>query len=249
MLVLHQLEESPFCDKIRRALHWKRLPYAIHEVPLLEALTTYPRKVSPIGKVPALEVDGRVVADSTDIAYFLEERWPEPPLLPRDPAERALCHFLEDWADESLYFYEMRLRFTFPKNRARWTAALLAHDGALMRATGAPVVVRAIRKQCREQGVGRRPEEMVLRDVDRHLDALAAWLAGKAWLVGSALSLADLAVFAQLRCIDCAEEGHARIAARPSVVAWMARVAGATGPDRIAAGTGTAVAPPSAAVR
>jgi glutathione S-transferase len=226
-IVLHQLEESPFCDKIRRALNWKRVPYAIHEVPLLEALTAL-RKVNPIGKVPALEVDGRVIADSTDIAYWLEERWPEPPLVPRDPAERALCHFLEDWADESLYFYEMRLRFTFERNRARWIAALLEHDNALVRATFPPVVARATRKQCHAQGVGRRPEAMVLRDVDRHLDALTGWLAGKTWLVGAALSLADLAVYAQLRCIDCAEEGHARLAPRPVVVAWMARVAEAT---------------------
>jgi glutathione S-transferase len=226
-LVLHQLQESPFCDKIRRALNWKGLPYTVHEVPLLEALTTL-KKVNPIGKVPALEVDGRVVADSTDIAYYLEERWPEPPLLPRDPAERALCHFLEDWADESLYFYEMRLRFTFARNRARWTAALLEHDNALVRSTFPPIVARAVRKQCEAQGMGRKPEAMVLRDVDRHLEALTGWLAGKTWLVGSALSLADLAVFAQLRCIDCAEEGHARVAAKPSVVEWMARVAAAT---------------------
>lgn len=227
MIVLHQLEESPFCDKIRRALNWKRIAYTIHEVPLLEALTTY-KKVNPIGKVPALEIDGRVLADSTDIAYYLDERWPERPLVPRDPAERALCHFLEDWADESLYFYEMRLRFTFPRNRARWIAALLAHDNRVMRAVGGPMVGSSVARACRVQGVGRKPEEMVLRDVDRHLDALAAWLAGKSWLVGGGLCLADLAVFAQLRCIDCAEEGHARIEARPIVREWMARVAEAT---------------------
>jgi glutathione S-transferase len=229
MIVLHQLEESPFCDKIRRALNWKRIPYTIHEVPLLEALTSF-KKLNPIGKVPALDVDGRIVADSTDIAYYLDERWPERPLLPRDPAERALCHFLEDWADESLYFYEMRLRFTFPRNRSRWLAALLAHDNALLRSIGAPVIARALRRLCEAQGVGRKPEEMVLRDVDRHLDAAGAWLTGKSWLVGSALSLADLAVFAQFRCIDCSEEGHARIAGRPMVATWMARVAEATSP-------------------
>jgi glutathione S-transferase len=239
-IVLHQLEESPFCDKIRRALEWKRVPYTVHDVSILAALTTF-KKVNPIGKVPALEVDGRVVADSTDIALFLEERWPEPPLFPRDPAERALCHFLEDWADESLYFYEMRLRFTFPRNRSRWLEKLLVNDEVLKRSMGPAVVARSIRKQCAAQGVGRRPEEMVLRDVERHAGALASWLAGKTWLVGSALSIADLAVYAQLRCIDCAEEGHAILAARPAVVAWMARVADATarkaeGTERPAAG-------------
>jgi glutathione S-transferase len=227
MITLHQLDESPFCDKVRRALHWKRIPYRIHELSMLQVLTRLGR-VNPIRKVPALELDGRVVADSTDIAYFLDQQWPERPLLPRDPAERALCHFLEDWADESLYYYELRLRFTFPKNRPRWIAALLAHDAPSLRPLFSPVISRTIRKQCAAQGIGRKPDEMVLRDLDRQMDALAAWLAGKSWLVGSGLTLADIAVYAQLRCIDGTEEGHARLSARPMIQEWMSRVADAT---------------------
>ena len=229
MLTLYQLPESPFCDKIRRALDWKRIPYRLHDVSMWEVLTKL-RRVNPIRKVPALEVDGEVVADSTDIAHFLEARWPERPLIPRDPAERALCHFLEDWADESLYFYEVRLRFTFPRNRDRWLAILLEGDRPPLRRVLAPAVKRAVREQCAAQGVGRKPEAMVLRDVDRHLDALSAWLAGKTWLVGGALTLADLAVYAQLHCIDGAVEGHERLVARPALRDWMARVAEATAP-------------------
>jgi glutathione S-transferase len=227
MVTLYQMEESPFCDKIRRSLHWKRIEYRVHEVSMLEVLTRL-KRVNPIRKVPALEIDGRVIADSTDIAHVLEERWPERPLLPADPSERALCHVFEDWADESLYFYEMRLRFTFPKNGAHWLAVLMAHDTALVRAALSPVVASVIRRQCGAQGVGRKPDAMVLRDVERHLDALSAWLATRRWLVGSTLTLADIAVFAQLRCIDCASEGHARIAARPTIGEWMARVEEAT---------------------
>ena len=229
MPTLYQLPESPFCDKIRRALDWKRIPYRVHDVSMWEVLTKL-RRVNPIRKVPALEVDGEVVADSTDIAHFLEARWPERPLIPRDPAERALCHFLEDWADESLYFYEVRLRFTFPRNRDRWLAILLEGDRPPLRRVLAPAVKRAVREQCAAQGVGRKPEAMVLRDVDRHLDALSAWLAGKTWLVGGALTLADLAVYAQLRCLDGAAEGHERLVARPAIRDWMARVAEATAP-------------------
>jgi glutathione S-transferase len=227
VLTLHQLPESPFCDKIRRALNWKRIPYRLHDLSMVEVLTKL-RRVNPIRKVPALDVDGEVVVDSTDIAYFLDERWPERPLLPRDPAERALCHFLEDWADESLYFYELRLRFTFPKNRDRWLAVLLEGDAPLLRRILAPVAGRAVREQCAQQGVGRKPEAMVLRDVERHLDALSAWLAGRSWLVGGALTLADLAVYAQLRCIDCTPEGRERIRARAGIAEWMSRVAEAT---------------------
>ena len=108
MITLHQFQVSPFCDKVRRILHWKGLEYRIREVPLVRAQAI--RRINPTGKLPCLEHDGTFVADSTDIAYYLEERFPEPPILPEDPAERALCHVLDDWADESLYFYEMFLR-------------------------------------------------------------------------------------------------------------------------------------------
>jgi len=226
MITLHQFEVSPFCDKVRRILHWKRLDYRIREVPLLQ--TPRVRRINPIGKLPCLEHDGTFVGDSTDIAYYLEERFPEPPILPRDPAERALCHVLEDWADESLYFYEMRLRFTLPHNAKRWIPELVHADSRVLKALAPLVLPGMLRRLTRAQGVGRKPLQQVLADVDRHADALADLLGGREWLVGRALSLADLAVFAQLRCIRGAEEGARIIEARPALVAWMERVESAT---------------------
>jgi maleylpyruvate isomerase len=45
--------------------------------------------LNPQGLVPALEVEGRVLTQSPAILEWLEERWPEPPLLPSDPFDRA----------------------------------------------------------------------------------------------------------------------------------------------------------------
>jgi glutathione S-transferase len=47
--------------------------------------------------VPVLDDDGRVVADSTAILEYLEERYPEPPLYPRDDARCAEARLLIDW--------------------------------------------------------------------------------------------------------------------------------------------------------
>jgi glutathione S-transferase len=47
--------------------------------------------------VPVLEDDGRVVADSTRVLEYLEERYPDPPLYPREPAARAECVVFIDW--------------------------------------------------------------------------------------------------------------------------------------------------------
>ena len=154
MITLHQFEISPFCDKIRRILHWKQQPYVVREVPLRDAMSV--RKVNPAGKLPCLEHDGRFVADSTDIAYYLEDRFPDPPLVPRDPKLRALCHVFEDWADESLYFYEMRLRFTVDHNTRRNLPLLVAHDPPWMKAAARLVVPRMMRGILRKQGLGRK---------------------------------------------------------------------------------------------
>ena len=52
--------------------------------------------------VPVLELNGRVIHDSTRIIAALEEAYPEPPLYPRDGADRRRALELEDFFDEEL---------------------------------------------------------------------------------------------------------------------------------------------------
>jgi glutathione S-transferase len=65
--------------------------------------------------VPVLDHDGRVLADSPAILEYLEERFPEPPLLPADPARRAEIRVFCDWFNRvwkrapNLYFVEEEL--------------------------------------------------------------------------------------------------------------------------------------------
>jgi glutathione S-transferase len=61
------------------------------------------------GTVPALKVDGRRVQGSRQIAGLLDERWPEPPLFPSDPAMRARVEEAERWGDEQLQPIPRRL--------------------------------------------------------------------------------------------------------------------------------------------
>ena len=227
MITLHQFEISPFCDKVRRVLHVKGQDYQVREVPLFDVPLGF-RKVNPAGKVPALEHDGRRIGDSTEIARYLEERFPEPPLMPSEPAERALCHLLEDWADESLYFYELRLRFGEPHNRKNWVPRLVRNDPAPLRGLLGLAVPRVLSMDMRSQGIGRKPLAQVLHELARHVEAIAGWLGDREWLVGARLSLADIAVFAQLVGIRGTDEGERTVAAVPRVTAWMTRVDEAT---------------------
>jgi glutathione S-transferase len=229
MLVLHQFAISPFCDKVRRVLHHKKVPFETREVPLLDVTTGALRHRTGTGKVPALEHDGELVTDSTEIAHYLEEHFPERPLVPKDSRLAAQCHLLEDWADESLYFLEVYLRFLLPHNASRWVAELVHADPAPLRAIAPLMVPRVLRRTLYQQGLGRKKVDHVLRDLDRHLVALEAMLAGHEWLVGDAISLADIAVFAQLFAVRGAEEGARAIDGKAEIVQWMRRVEVATG--------------------
>src|SRR5947209_10213289 len=61
------------------------------------------------GTVPALKIDGRRVQGSREIARVLDEEWPDPPLVPADPAERARVLEAERWGEETLQPIPRRL--------------------------------------------------------------------------------------------------------------------------------------------
>jgi glutathione S-transferase len=99
---------SLFTAKVRIALAEKRLPYERVEVGWSLERRYEPHHpevaaLNPKGQVPVL-IDGDLaVYDSTLIFEYLEDRYPEPPLYPRDAAGRARCRQLEAAADEILF--------------------------------------------------------------------------------------------------------------------------------------------------
>jgi glutathione S-transferase len=229
MITLHQFEISPFCDKIRRVLQYKRLPYRVREVPLTQTLSL--KKINPAGKVPCIEHEGRYVGDSTDIAHYLEDKFPERPLVPKDARLAAQCHVLEDWADETLYFFEMYFRFGLSHNAERWVPELAKGTPGIVQAAARGVVPLVIKRTLGAQGLGKKRHENIARDLERHLDAVAGWLGEGDWLVGDTITLADISVFAQLFCVRGAREGAQAIASRSAVARWMDRVDRETGPQ------------------
>lgn len=222
MVTLHQFEISPFCDKLRRLMNYKGIDYRVVEYPLLSSRRI--KQLNPVGKLPVLEHQGRFIADSTDIARYLEQTFPEHPLIPVDPKLRAALHVLEDWADESLYFYEMRLRFTLAANARENMAKMYANDRPLAQRFLKRVLPGGIRSILDRQGIGRKSDERVLADVERHVQAIEDWLGGGDWLLGNGLTLADLSVCAMLYCFEDAAEARAIICNHEAVNDWMRRV-------------------------
>ncbi|MBU6406866.1 MAG: glutathione S-transferase family protein [Alphaproteobacteria bacterium] len=228
-IALWQFEVSPYCDKIRRILRLKGQAFEIREVTIADAIAGKHKAISPTGKLPALALDGTVIVDSTAIAYALEARFPNPPLIPQDPKARALMHVIEDWADESLYFYEIAIRCGFPENAAQRGRDLTAHDKGFMKAILATQAPKAVMKTAQTQGIGRKDKATILAETERHLDAIAGLLGDGEWLVGDRLTLADIAVFVQVSCFRPDTSVGAMIAKRPTVDAWLRRVEAASG--------------------
>lgn len=92
---------SPYAQKVKIALAEKGVPF---EARMPDAIGTGTvggefAAANPRGEVPVL-VDGDVALfDSSVIVAYVEERWPEPPLLPGTPAERARVRTLEEVMD------------------------------------------------------------------------------------------------------------------------------------------------------
>jgi glutathione S-transferase len=66
------------------------------------AHTPFVKRKAGILTSPVLEIDGKGIGDSTAILQAIEERWPEPPLMPENPLQRRRALRLEDYFDEEL---------------------------------------------------------------------------------------------------------------------------------------------------
>jgi len=94
--------------RVRIALEVKGAPFVYQPVQLLrgEQNGAAYRSINPRGEVPVLEVEeeGRVhhLAQSLAIIEYLDERFPEPPLLPRDPIARAVTRQLAEMVNAGI---------------------------------------------------------------------------------------------------------------------------------------------------
>ena len=128
MLTLYDAARCPFCARVRIVLEEKDVPF--EAVPIdLGARPAWLYEKNPSGKVPVLEEDGWLLAESAVIDEYLDERYPYPPLLPADPAERAFARLLVFRFDEYLGSAYYALRRGDDGAEARVVEALARLDG------------------------------------------------------------------------------------------------------------------------
>ena len=218
MRLLYHLPLSPFSRKVRLVLSEKRLPFDMQVEKVWERRPDY-LELNPAAKVPTLiEENGLVVTDSSVICEYLDEAYPEVPLLGRTLADRVEVRRLVAWFDG--------------KFAAEVTGNLLGEKfmkRLLGRGNPDAAALRA--------GYG---------NLRHHLEYIG-WLAEtRKWLGGSELSLADFAAAGHLSALDFASdvdwsisaparEWYARMKSRPSFRPLLAdRVPGVAPPPHYA---------------
>jgi maleylpyruvate isomerase len=102
-LVLHSYWRSSASHRVRIGLGLKQLPYDYVAVDIVQGEQRFDAylAMNPLAQVPTLEVtedDGTrfALTQSLAILEYLEERWPDPPILPRDPLLRARARALAE---------------------------------------------------------------------------------------------------------------------------------------------------------
>lgn len=163
-------------------------------------------KLNPAAEVPVLvEEDGTVVAGGPTVIEYLEEAYPDTPLLPREIAARAEVRRVADW---------------FLNKFEREVTENLVGEKLIKRLSG--------------QGHPFAPAIRAgLANVTYHLDYIAFLSERRPWLAGPVFTLADIAAAVQLSCLDYidnvpwdrspeAKDWYARIKSRPSFRALLA---------------------------
>ena len=225
--ILYGVEASPYTVKLRAALRYRRLPYhwVCRLVQMYEPLAHVRPQLTPVLRFP----DGELRTDSTPILEALEEHHgPDRSLLPERPQDRFLAWLIEDMADEwltkCLFFY----RFNAPEDgefAARWVMDdAQGHLSADEHAAAVPPFLD--RQIGRMDLVGCTPEAAPLFEASylRVLDALESTVANGRFLFGTRPSVADLALFGQLKTLGIDPTPMALMRARaPRTDAWVRR--------------------------
>lgn len=192
--VLHQFPISHYCEKSRWHLDLKRLGYRVRNLlPGVHELVN--RRAAGLRTVPVLIDEDKAIGDSTAIALHLEERYPNAPLLPRDPSERARVVEMEAYFDDLLG----------PAVRAWAYGSSLKSPGTIRRiffrgyGSGArsvgifigPVLEREIRRLYR---LNDERVAQASREIDEAAERLEQLTDGDParYLVGNGLTLADV---------------------------------------------------------
>ena len=231
--VLHGFDPSPYSVKVRAIMRYRRIPFVWKAagMPRDVAVAAGLPPVIPVLRFP----DGRMMNDSTPLAYALEREHPgERSIVPDDPVQGYLSDLLEDFADEWATKMMFHYRWFYAADRAfaqDWIVTSLNptmpadERRAGKQAFNDRQVGRMAMVGCTEQNrpVIEDSYRFVLDTLDRHLRAIP-------FLFGSRPSLADFGLYGQLQILSVDPTPMAEMRDRAiDVYCWLLRLDDASG--------------------
>ncbi len=173
MATLYHVPLSPFCRKVRLSLAEKKIDVELIEEKYWQKETDFLQR-NPAGKVPVLKIDNRTMSESAAICEYLEEKYPEPSLMPKTPGARYEVRRLVSWFDDKFH-HEVTTNLLYERVNRK------------VHGTGYPVAANV---------------KAGAKAIKYHLDYMAWLLDSRRWLAGDAMTLADFAAAAHLSSLD-----------------------------------------------
>ena len=224
MIVLYNAPRSSASRRVRLCLEEKGLPYENRAVDMerLEHHSPEYLKINPDGVVPTMVHDGRPLHESGTICEYLDETFPDPPLRPEAPYDRALMRNWVRHIDGRIHdLIVFNWRHAFGDMASKWTdeeleAVLARIPSEERRQSWLRVARRPYTEEERAQARGR---------LVALLGRMEAALASSGWLVGGAYSIADIAAVPFVKRIEeeIAPDQVTR-GKHPLVADWWSRV-------------------------
>jgi glutathione S-transferase len=212
-IILHHYPESPFAEKIRAILGFKRLSYRSVLIPMMLPKPDVIALTGGYRRTPILQVGSDIYCDTALIAEVLDRIQPAPTLYPE--AHAASARILAAWADQ--HWFAAGVGFAM---QPEGFASMFQHYSPEHREAFVEDR-KAFRKGAPRMAV--HAATAVLR---QHLAQLERQFSdGRLFLLGSAATIADFSLFHPLWFIERAPPVAGLLSAYPFVVQWMHRIA------------------------
>ncbi len=194
MLELYQFELSQYSEKVRLILDYKGLEYRKIEVTPGVGQVELLQK-SGSRQVPVLKDGSTYIADSTEIAFYLDRKYPEKPILPEDPIARGQCVLMEEWADESIGIKGRKAFIgALNQNQTFRTSVLPKETPGLVKNLVGAIPGEFLDVLGMGVGLGGDAVKDAKKGLKQDLEALSLILENQPYLIGDTPTLADLAV-------------------------------------------------------
>lgn len=225
---LYKMDISYFSGKLEAYLRAKGIPYTTRTADARGLKEIH--AATGVMKAPALRTaDNLWLLDTTPTIEYLEQRYPDNPILPSDPVTAFCTRLIEDYADEWLWRPAMWWRWEpLPTRKALgWRIALEVDPPGIPHPLMAWLFAQRQRRTwIWGDGVDASNADAV-RDLYLHeLDFLQPMLATRPYLLGDQPSLADFGYFASMFRHFGNDPDPAEVMRRraPDVYAWLARL-------------------------